>query len=31
MLLDAMKAREQAQRDQLKPLFGNPVAVEKDW
>lgn len=30
-LLDAMRAREQSQRDQLKPLFGRPVPVENDW
>ena len=31
MMLDAMKAQEQSQRDQLHPLFGRPVPVEKDW
>ena len=30
-LLDAMRAREQSQRDQLKPLFGRPIPVENDW
>ena len=31
MMLDAMKAQEQSQRDQLHPFFGRPVPVEKDW
>ena len=31
LLLDAMRAREQSQRDQLKPLFGRPIPVENDW
>lgn len=31
MMLDALKAQEQSQRDQLHPLFGRPVPVEKDW
>ena len=31
MLLDAMKAQEQSQRDRLHPFFGRPVPVEKDW
>lgn len=31
MLLDAMKAQEQQQRDQLHPFLGRPVPVEKDW
>ncbi len=31
MMLDAMKAKEQSQRDQLHPFFGRPVPVEKDW
>ena len=30
-MLDAMKAQEQSQRDQLHPFFGRPVPVEKDW
>lgn len=31
MMLDAMKALEQSQRDKLHPFFGRPVPVEKDW
>ena len=31
MMLDAMKAQEQSQRDRLHPFFGRPVPVEKDW
>lgn len=31
MLLDAMKAQEQQQRDQLHPFLGRPEPVEKDW
>ena len=31
MMLDALKAQEQSQRDQLHPFFGRPVPVEKDW
>lgn len=31
MLLDALKAQEQSQRDRLHPFFGAPVPVEKDW
>jgi Ca-activated chloride channel homolog len=31
MMLDAMKAQEQSQRDKLHPFFGRPVPVEKDW
>lgn len=31
MMLDALKAQEQSQRDRLHPLFGRPVPVEKDW
>ena len=31
MLLDALKAQEQSQRDRLHPFFGPPVPVEKDW
>lgn len=31
MMLDAMKAKEQSQRDRLHPFFGRPVPVEKDW
>jgi len=31
MMLDAMKAQEQSQRDQLHLFLGNPVPVEKDW
>ena len=31
LLLDSMRAREQSQRDQLKPLFGRPIPVENDW
>lgn len=31
MLLDALKAQEQSQRDRLQPFFGRPVPVEKDW
>jgi Ca-activated chloride channel homolog len=31
MMLDAMKAQEQSQRDQLHPFLGNPIPVEKDW
>lgn len=31
MLLDALKAQEQSQRDRLHPFLGRPVPVEKDW
>lgn len=31
MMLDAMKAQEQSQRDRLQPFHGRPVPVEKDW
>ena len=31
MMLDAMKAQEQSQRDRLHPFFGRPVPVDKDW
>ncbi len=31
MLLDALKAQEQSQRDRLHPFHGRPVPVEKDW
>lgn len=31
LMLDAMKAQEQSQRDRLHPFFGRPVPVEKDW
>lgn len=31
MMLDAMKAQEQSQRDQLHPFLGRPIPVEKDW
>ncbi len=31
LMLDAMKAQEQSQRDRLQPFFGRPVPVEKDW
>ncbi|MFH0952765.1 MAG: hypothetical protein V1873_00380 [Verrucomicrobiota bacterium] len=31
MLLDAMKQEEQASRDRLRLIIGQPVPVEKDW
>ncbi len=31
MILDSMKQDEQARRDQLRLILGEPVPVEKDW
>ena len=31
MILDAMKQEEQAKRDQMRKMHGQPVPVDKNW